>query len=83
MKILSDNKIIIEYGQVPGLGSPWIVKMYRKRFLHKQLISTDWFLDADQARRFAEQIAKQSGKDGVTLLLRERKPGWTLRRASH
>ncbi len=83
MQISSDSKFVIEYGQTPGLGAPWIVRLYRKRFLFRKLISTDWFLDEEQARRFARQLAGQLGSDEALTLIRQRRPGWTLRRPDH
>jgi hypothetical protein len=82
--ILSAGKTFsVEYGTAPGTGSPWVVRVYRKRFLVRQRISSDWFLEADQAKRFAEGIAAQLRNGASTDAIRNRKPGWTLMRPPH
>ncbi len=70
--------VILE--EIQGLGSSWIVRVYRKRPLWKKLISSDWFLDAGQAKRFAEQVARELSADGHAEELAAREPGWTLHR---
>jgi len=66
-----------------GSGSAWIVKVFRKRPFFKKLISSDWFLDADQARRFVQEMLPSLDRDETAGLLLSRKPGWILRRPSH
>jgi len=78
MRIHFDNNYFVDIGQTHGLGSPWIVKTYRKAFLFRRLISTDWFLDGDQAKRYADAVAAQAMRDPLLRVLKTRKPGWTL-----
>jgi hypothetical protein len=49
--------------------------------LFKRLVSSDWFLDGDQAQLFARQLTTEL--EGGSDLIRNRKPGWTLRRPAH
>ena len=72
--------ISVEYARVENTGTPWIVRTYEKKFLFRKLISSDWFLDPDQARRFAETLAAELRNGASLTALRERKPGWTLHR---
>ena len=64
-----------------NLGTPWVVRTYRKTFLCNRRVSSDWFLDGDQAKRFARQLASdlELGAEHI----RNRQPGWTLRRPAH
>jgi hypothetical protein len=64
-------------------GSAWTVRVYRKGFLGKKLVSSDWFLDEQQARRFSEQLKSEVGSPAAVESLRSRPPGWTLHRPSH
>ena len=76
----SVNGYTVSVTQAEGLGSPWVVRVYRRKFLFRTNISSDWFLDKDQALRFADQAAAELGAGkGVESLL-SRKPGWTLER---
>ncbi len=64
------------------IGSPWVVRTYKRRALFfRRLISSDWFLDGDQAKTFARQLTADL-TDGPDLI-KNRKPGWTLRRPPH
>jgi len=47
------KKYSVTVEQTPDAGSVWLVRLYRKRLLWKRLVSSDWFLDPDQARKFA------------------------------
>lgn len=80
MDVPTDSPFLVELKQVEGLGSPWIVRVYKKRILFKKLVSSDWFLDEEQAKRFAGQAAAELGKDDTVTNLADRKPGWTLYR---
>jgi hypothetical protein len=61
----------------------YVVRTYRKLFLFKKRVSSDWFLDQDQANRFARQLA-QDLKDGAKIdSLKRRSPGWILHRPLH
>jgi hypothetical protein len=64
-------------------GSTWLVRVYRKGFFGKKLVSSDWFLDEQQARRFAGEISRELGSPAVIDRVRSRPPGWTLHRPSH
>ena len=79
---VGDN-ILVELNQVTQMGTPWQVRVYKKVLGFKKQVSCDWFLDEGQATRFAEQIAKELGSSDSTANLKQRKPGWTLRRPSH
>jgi hypothetical protein len=65
------------------LGSSWIVRVYRKKFLFKKVVSTDWFLDRLQAERYAAQVAVELRTDRGSTLIASRAPGWTLRTPGH
>jgi hypothetical protein len=83
MTLTPGNGYTIDVRQIDGLGSNWIVRTYRRTILRKKLLSSDWFLDGEQARRFAEQIACDV-RDGHDIgSLQKRKPGWTLHRPAH
>jgi hypothetical protein len=75
------NGYIITLRQIEEIGSPWIVRVHRKRILGKKLISSDWFLNEDQARRFVKDLEKELSED-KRATLRSRKPGWTFHQAS-
>jgi hypothetical protein len=77
------NRYVITTENIHGLGSTWIVRVYRKVFHFRRLISSDWFLDADQARTFAEQLQHDLSGKGSSEQVKNRKPGWTLHRPSH
>ncbi len=79
----ANGAYLINVERVPGLGSPWIVRTYKKRLLFKKLVSSDWFLDEDQARRFAEELAREIDAHGSPSTLARRKPGWTLHQPAH
>lgn len=74
---------IIETRQANEKGMPWIVRLHRKRLLFKKSISTDWFLDKNQADTFARQLAEQLKANPSEEKLKKRKPGWTLNRPIH
>ena len=79
MVIKPGNGYTIEVKQIDQVGAPWLVRLYRKRLLLKSRISSAWFLNEEQAHRFATELARelQSGHDDN---IRSRSPGWTLRR---
>jgi hypothetical protein len=79
----ANNGYIITTENINGLGSTWIVRVHRKQFLFRRLISSDWFLDANQARTFADQLQRDLSGKGSDEHVRNRKPGWTLHRPSH
>ncbi len=80
MTLSAGSRFFVEYHQVPGAGAPWIVRLYRKRLFRKELISSDWFLDADQAKAYAESLAVTLRGGTPAESIRRRPPGWTLGR---
>jgi len=83
MNFPAANGYVVELTQVPHTGTPWIVRVYKKKILFKKLISSDWFLNEEQAKQFAEQLRRELGESGTSTLIKERTPGWTLRRSLH
>ncbi len=79
MTIRPGNGYTIEITQVPEQGVNWVVRLYKPRFGVRRRVSSDWFLNEEQATRFARQLADdiRSGSDGNVS---SRKPGWTLHR---
>ena len=73
-----EHRSLIE--QINGLGTTWIVRVYRKRLLFRKLVSSDWFLDGVQAERFARQLATELRLGRGQDLIRNRPPGWQLTR---
>ena len=83
MTIDAGNNFSITLGQSPEAGTSWQVRVYRKRLWFKRLVSSDWFLDEMQAKKYAEQLALSLRKNGLsTDALQRREPGWTLNRPS-
>ncbi len=77
MKISAGDPYVIEVEQADKLGSAWTVRVYRKVLFFKRRVSSDWFLDEDQAVQYARDAAQEI-RTG-SRLLEERKPGWRLR----
>ena len=75
------KKYSVTVEQTPDAGSVWLVRLYRKRLVWKRLVSSDWFLDPDQARKFAEQLTEDLSGNGGTGNIESRQPGWVLHRA--
>ena len=75
------NGFIVIVQHRENIGTPWVVQTYRKMFFWKRRISSDWFLDGDQAKLFAKQLSVEL--EHGSELIRDRKPGWTLRRPAH
>ena len=63
------------------LGTPWVVRTYQKKFLCNKRMSSDWFLDGDQAERFVRQLVIDLEQGAGHI--KSRQPGWTLRRPAH
>ena len=80
MSDTSINGYTVRLTQTDGLGSAWVVRVYRNRFLIRKMLSSDWFLDGVQARLYAEEIAAELRGGRGLENLRDRKPGWTLHR---
>ena len=74
------DRFQVKVQQIAGLGSPCIVRVYKRFLFFKRLVSSDWFLDEGQARQFAAQAEDALQRDGGAPLLRDRHPGWTLHR---
>lgn len=70
----------VEVVRSSGLGSNWIVRVYKKFLFWKKRISSDWFLDSAQAERFAQRLREDLLQKDTVQKLRERRPGWTLHR---
>ena len=83
MRIKAGKTFTIELRQISRGGSPWIVRVYKKFFLFKRRVSSDWFLDGEQAKLFSEQLARELTENGTSEEIRSRHPGWTLHQASH
>jgi len=83
MKISAGNSNEIRVEQIDGLGGPWIVRVYHKALFFKRRVSSDWFLDENQAKKFAAQLAQTLSNHGSLDEVRSRQPGWTLRRPEH
>lgn len=84
MTLNTSNGYSVEIEQIEGLGAPWIVRSYHKFAFLRRKLSSDWFLNGDQARTFADQLVKDlQTQDASVALIRSRKPGWTLHRPVH
>lgn len=75
------GKFIIEVDQNPHKGGAWQVNVYKPGVPFKKRVTTDWFLDEDQAKKFATQLAADLESGDSVEKLRSRPPGWTLHRA--
>jgi hypothetical protein len=78
--IEAGSRYIVTLEYESRLGSNWIVHTYKRLLFLKRLISSDWFLNKEQAERFAHQLAEELKSDGSPSAVQERKPGWTLHR---
>ncbi len=83
MQIPAGKSYTIEVEQIRHTGMNYVVRAYRKSFIFKKLISSDWFLDGDQAIRFAQQLALDLRNGTKVESLKSRNPGWTLHRPAH
>ncbi|HEX9006291.1 MAG TPA: hypothetical protein VF889_03280 [Bacteroidota bacterium] len=81
MKISSGDGYVIEVEQEKKLGSAWTVRAYRKVLFFKRLVSSDWFLNEEQAMEYAREAAEEL-RTGSKLLA-ERRPGWRLHEPTH
>jgi hypothetical protein len=73
----------VRVSETDGLGTTWVVRIFRNRFPFKKRVSSDWFLDGVQANLYADQIAAELANGAGLANLRDRKPGWTLHRPPH
>ena len=84
MTIEAGNNLTIEVNQSSEKGTQWQVRLLKNILGFKRQISSDWFLDGAQAKRFAEELAQDLRSDGEGMrLLKHRPPGWTLVRPAH
>jgi hypothetical protein len=84
MTLNTSNGYSVEIEQIEGLGAPWIVRSYRKFAFLRRRLSSDWFLNGEQARTFADQLVKDlQTQDASEALITSRNPGWTLHRSAH
>jgi hypothetical protein len=68
MRIKVDNRHLIEITAPRGLGSGKIVRVYRTLLFFRRRLSSDWFLDDDQAERFArKRAAELSGRESAAI----------------
>jgi hypothetical protein len=72
------GRYIIDLTNDPARGSVWTVHLSKRAFPFRRRVSSDWFLDEQQARQFAEQLAERLKSDSSLEEIRKRKPGWTL-----
>ena len=70
----------VEVVRIDGLGSTWIVRVYRRCLFFRRMVSSDWFLDGAQAERFAQRLRAELTLKDTIQKLKERRPGWTLHR---
>jgi hypothetical protein len=76
------NNFTVVVESIPTAGAAWIVRVYRKGFLRKKPVSSDWFLDREQAETFAADLRNALGNMDSLEYLKTRPPGWTLFRPS-
>jgi len=74
------NGYTVEIQKIEGIGTTWIVRVYKKILFFRKLVSSDWFLDGPQAERYATQLRGELEQGTGILLLKNRRPGWVLRR---
>ncbi|MBK7257573.1 MAG: hypothetical protein IPI01_07170 [Ignavibacteriae bacterium] len=77
----TSNGYTIDLQQRTDIGCVWTVRTYKKILGFKRLISSDWFLNREQADLFALQLATELERG--TELIKKRRPGWILRRPAH
>ena len=80
---ISSGNFTINVEHIVAKGKVWNVRLHKKRFPFKKLVSSDWFLDELQAEVFAKQLVEQLTNNPDTDSIRRRQPGWTLKRAAH
>ena len=83
MIIPAGKNFAVKVEQTRDLGTTYVVRAYRKFLVFRRLLSSDWFLDREQAHTFAGQLAQELKSGKKIDFLRERKPGWTLHRPAH
>ncbi len=78
MTIPAGKDYYVELEQPEGVGTAWVVRVYRKGFPFRKNISSDWFLDEGQARQFAERVARELSNGRPAAALKSRRPGWDV-----
>lgn len=78
---VSAGNYTIDVEEIAEKGKIWNVRLY-KNGLFRRLVSSDWFLDARQAQDFSKQLADSLNTNTDAGIVKKRKPGWTLVRAS-
>lgn len=59
MKIPAGPKYFVEISSARGLGASQVVRVYRKVLMFRKRVSSDWFLDPEDAERFARRVARE------------------------
>jgi hypothetical protein len=77
----TSNGYRIDVEQRTDIGVLWTVRTYKSFFGFKRLISSDWFLNKEQADLFVSQLVDELGRGAG--LIAGRRPGWVLRRPAH
>ncbi|MEO8167379.1 MAG: hypothetical protein ABI623_03970 [bacterium] len=72
------GKYIVEVKMVKEQGNNWVVRLVRKILFFRKTVSSDWFLQEQQARTFANKLAEQMKSGSDTEGIKNRKPGWVL-----
>jgi len=69
MKIPAGPKYFVEISTARGLGASQIVRVYRKVLMFRKRVSSDWFLDPEDAERFARRVASDlaASNNGAAL----------------
>ena len=78
MRIPAGKNFIVELEQPERTGTTWVVKVFQRRFPFKKLISSEWVLEREQAQNFARQLADALNNGADPMMLKNRKPGWTI-----
>jgi len=81
MKIPAPKNYEITLEHTADKSPAWFVRVYRKWFLFRRRVSSDWFLDPDQAKVFANQLASDLNSESGIRNIASRKLGWVLHRA--
>ncbi|MGA9116860.1 MAG: hypothetical protein WB626_08800 [Bacteroidota bacterium] len=79
MTLDAGNRLTVELTHTESLGTLWIVRVLKKGALRTRVECSDWFLDEDQAARYARTVAEEL-RSGLPLAkIRQRSPGWVYR----
>jgi hypothetical protein len=78
MILSAGDNYYVEVLQTNRAGSVWTVRLFKKLLFFKRRLSSDWFLDEEQAKRFGEQLGAELRNGGSPETIKARKPGWTL-----